>query len=172
MSLYEDETSILCNWHLPLSHELESWGDAVAFDGTVSLSQPLIKPLYSTKSEIEYLSEFLGKPVTGEDLVRETYGAITDAAWGQALARGIIRQAPAPIAFPPVMAAPAPKPATTHRHDLQFPLAPTIHHGRYAHNARLQSLPQPATTLASDTAPLISPPPAKIPRHHPQDGYC
>jgi len=156
LSLYEDETSILCNWHLPLSHELESWGDAVAYDGTVSLSQPLIKPLYSTKSEIEYLSEFLGKPVTGEDLVRETYGAITDAAWGQALARGIIRQAPAPIAFPPVTAAPAPKPANTNGYDLQFRLDPTIHDGRYANNAWLQELPKPVTTLVWDNAAMIS----------------
>ncbi len=156
ISLYEDETSILCNWHLPLSHELESWGDAVAYDGTVSLSQPLIKPLYSTKSEIEYLSEFLGQPISGEQLVKETYGGITDAAWGQALARGIIRQAPAPIAFPQLSAAPQPKARNASGYEVQFRLDPTIHDGRYANNAWLQELPKPVTTLVWDNAAMVS----------------
>ncbi|MFN7829913.1 MAG: molybdopterin oxidoreductase, partial [Armatimonadota bacterium] len=156
ISLYEDETSILCNWHLPLSHELESWGDAVAYDGTVSLSQPLIKPLYSTKSEIEYLSEFLGQPISGEQLVKESYGSITDAAWGQALARGVIRQAPAPVAFPQLALAPQPKSPNASGYEVQFRLDPTIHDGRYANNAWLQELPKPVTTLVWDNAAMVS----------------
>ena len=42
LSLYEDETSELCQWHLPEAHFLETWGDARAFDGTVTIQQPLI----------------------------------------------------------------------------------------------------------------------------------
>src|SRR5262249_48956961 len=45
LSLYQDETSRLCHWHLPEAHYLESWSDAQAFDGTISIAQPLIEPL-------------------------------------------------------------------------------------------------------------------------------
>ena len=50
LSLYEDETSAVCQWHLPETHYLETWGDARAFDGTVTIQQPLIQPLYGGRS--------------------------------------------------------------------------------------------------------------------------
>ena len=50
LSLYEDETSDVCQWHLPETHYLEAWGDARAFDGTVTIQQPLIQPLYGGRS--------------------------------------------------------------------------------------------------------------------------
>ncbi|HEY0322734.1 MAG TPA: TAT-variant-translocated molybdopterin oxidoreductase [Pyrinomonadaceae bacterium] len=72
LSLYDDETSALCHWHVPESHYLESWGDARAFDGTVSIVQPLIAPLYrGTKSPIEFLAAFTQQPErTGYEIVR------------------------------------------------------------------------------------------------------
>ncbi len=70
--LYEDETSAYCHWHIPAAHELESWGDARAFDGTVSLIQPLIDPLYDGKSVYEVLAALLGQAdATGYDVVRQ-----------------------------------------------------------------------------------------------------
>ncbi len=48
LSPHDDETSELCHWHIPEAHFLESWSDARAFDGTVSIVQPLIAPLYAT----------------------------------------------------------------------------------------------------------------------------
>lgn len=45
LSLYDDETSAQCHWQIPEAHFLESWGDARAYDGTVSIVQPLIAPL-------------------------------------------------------------------------------------------------------------------------------
>ena len=45
-----NETSALCDWHIPENHFLESWSDARAFDGTISIVQPLILPLYAGKS--------------------------------------------------------------------------------------------------------------------------
>ena len=58
LSLYRDETSELCHWHVPESHYLEAWGDTRAFDGTVTIVQPLIEPLYQSKSAHEFLAVF------------------------------------------------------------------------------------------------------------------
>ncbi len=55
---YQDETAQYCQWHIPLSHTLEMWGDARAYDGTVSIIQPLIAPLYQSKSTYEILAAF------------------------------------------------------------------------------------------------------------------
>ena len=72
LSLYKDETSELCQWHVPEAHYLESWSDARAYDGTVSIIQPLIAPLYSGKSAHEVLAAFLGEPErAGYDIVRD-----------------------------------------------------------------------------------------------------
>jgi molybdopterin-containing oxidoreductase family iron-sulfur binding subunit len=71
--LFQDETSQFCHWHVPAAHELESWGDARAFDGTVSIQQPLIEPLYGGKTAGELLAAALGNQAdaTGYDLVRQ-----------------------------------------------------------------------------------------------------
>jgi molybdopterin-containing oxidoreductase family iron-sulfur binding subunit len=63
LSLYDDETSELCNWHVAEAHYLESWSDARAYDGTVSILQPLIAPLYGGKTAHEVLALF-NKPTT------------------------------------------------------------------------------------------------------------
>ncbi|MFY9821137.1 MAG: TAT-variant-translocated molybdopterin oxidoreductase [Thermoanaerobaculia bacterium] len=74
--LHEDETSGYCGWHLNAAHELESWGDARAFDGTVSILQPLIEPLYGGKTAIEVLAALAGKPdATSYELVRATWSS-------------------------------------------------------------------------------------------------
>lgn len=70
VSLYSDETGQHCDWQAPLSHSLEAWGDGRAFDGTYSIQQPLILPLYDSKSEIELMEALLGSDRTGEALVR------------------------------------------------------------------------------------------------------
>ena len=70
--LYEDETAEYCHWHVPAAHELESWSDARAHDGTVSLIQPLIDPLYGGKTAHEVLAALSNQPdATGYDLVRQ-----------------------------------------------------------------------------------------------------
>ena len=72
LSLYNDETSELCHWHIPESHYLESWSDARAFDGTASIIQPLILPLYQSKSAHEVLAVLTGQPDRSSyDLVRD-----------------------------------------------------------------------------------------------------
>ena len=73
--LYLDETAERCHWHLPASHALESWGDLRAADGTVSIVQPLIAPLYNTLSEIEVLAAFGEGEQKGYDVVRARWEA-------------------------------------------------------------------------------------------------
>jgi molybdopterin-containing oxidoreductase family iron-sulfur binding subunit len=72
-SLYADETSAYCHWNLPEAHPLETWGDARAFDGTVTIMQPLIAPLYEGRGAIEVLGSFIdaqnGK--SAHDLVKD-----------------------------------------------------------------------------------------------------
>jgi len=71
LSLYEDETSELCQWHVPEAHFLEAWGDTRAFDGTVTIMQPLIDPLYNGKSACEVVAAFTDQPDRkGYDIVR------------------------------------------------------------------------------------------------------
>ena len=57
-----DETAYLCHWNIPESHPLETWGDARAYDGTVTLIQPLIAPLYESRSAYEVLGAFTSRP--------------------------------------------------------------------------------------------------------------
>ncbi len=72
LSLHFDETSEYCQWHIAESHYLEAWGDVRAFDGTLSIVQPLIAPLYSTLSAYEFLAAFSDKPgVSAYDAIRE-----------------------------------------------------------------------------------------------------
>ena len=62
LSLYDDETSALCHWQIPEAHFLEAWSDARGYDGTVSIVQPLIAPLYDGKSAHELLAAMSDRP--------------------------------------------------------------------------------------------------------------
>ncbi|HJQ67893.1 MAG TPA: TAT-variant-translocated molybdopterin oxidoreductase [Blastocatellia bacterium] len=76
LSLYKDETSELCQWHIPQAHYLESWGDARAHDGTVSIMQPLIAPLYRGKTAYEVLAAFSDQPERSSyDIIRDYWRA-------------------------------------------------------------------------------------------------
>ena len=72
LALREDETVRAASWRLAASHPLESWGDLRARDGTVSIVQPLITPLYESATEIDLLAAFVGEGDRGAwRLVRE-----------------------------------------------------------------------------------------------------
>ena len=96
LGLYEDETSKLCQWHVPEAHPLESWGDALAFDGTATIVQPLIAPLYGGKSALEFVAALAsGQSPQGLNLV-QTYwkgrkpGGNFDAFWRKSLRDGVV----------------------------------------------------------------------------------
>jgi molybdopterin-containing oxidoreductase family iron-sulfur binding subunit len=72
LSLYDDETSDICHWHIPATHYLESWGDARSYDGTVTIVQPLIAPLYEGRTAYEVLALF------SENYDRKPYDIVKD----------------------------------------------------------------------------------------------
>ena len=72
LSLHANETSAISHWQIPEAHFLEAWSDARAFDGTVSIVQPLIAPLYGGRSAHEVLAALSDRPErTGYQIVRE-----------------------------------------------------------------------------------------------------
>ena len=93
---HQDETAGLCHWHIPESHALESWGDVRSFDGTATIQQPLIAPLYASKSAIELLAVLLGEPDrSGLEMVRDYWRRQSlpgdfEAVWKAALRKGVI----------------------------------------------------------------------------------
>jgi MoCo/4Fe-4S cofactor protein with predicted Tat translocation signal len=176
--LWADETAEYCHWHVPAAHALESWGDARAFDGTASLTQPLIEPLYGGRSLHEMMAVLLGRGETsGFDLVRATWkgqlpGGDFEAAWRKALHDGVIpgtalpplgvsaaAGAAAAAAAEIAAAVQAARAAAQGQRQLTlcFQPDPTIHDGSWAPNVWLQELPKPMTKLTWDNAVLISP---------------
>ena len=162
LGLYEDETSALCQWHIPEAHSLESWSDALAFDGTASIIQPLIAPLYEGKTAHEFIG-VLGQGGNAYDLV-QTYWKRRHAAnfekfWDKSVHDGVIegtRFAARGESLRPGFVPPAPpQPGTSL--EVHFRPDPTIFDGRFANNGWLQELPKPLTKLTWDNAVLVSP---------------
>ena len=81
LGLYADETSAVCHWQVPETHFLETWGDARAFDGTVTIQQPLIQPLYAGRSALQMLQAILEQ--AGAQPLRYRQGLLEDAAHGR-----------------------------------------------------------------------------------------
>jgi molybdopterin-containing oxidoreductase family iron-sulfur binding subunit len=176
LSLYNDETSRLCTWHLPRAHYLESWGDARAYDGTISIIQPTIEPLYGGRSVIELLALICEDKLTkGHDLVRRTFGDLFDygvnrgALWQQSLHDGIVPDSAFQTAAPSLntdagLAEALSRLAQTkisHGVEVVFVQDRRIYDGRFANNGWLQELPDPLTKLTWDNAAIVAPATAK-----------
>ena len=173
LSEYFDETSAACSWHLPRANYLESWGDARTYDGTVTVVQPLIEPMWldaknrGSKTPIELLALILGRGhVSGEDLVRKTFGErirpglFSTTVWRKALHDGFVEGTAYAVVSPP---APRPVPAQAAanlgRDNLEVVFMPSSHSfdGRFANNAWLQETPDFITKLTWDNAALVNP---------------
>ena len=165
LSLYDDETSAACHWQLPEAHSLEAWSDARAFDGTATIQQPLIAPLYGGKSAHELLSLLL-KPEssTGYDLVRDTWKAAPhegdfEAFWQTSVHDGVVAGSASKVKSVSVKVENLVPPAAQAKSEgleLNFRLDPTIHDGRFANNGWLQELPKPLTKLTWDNTVQLS----------------
>ncbi|MDQ3030704.1 MAG: 4Fe-4S dicluster domain-containing protein, partial [Actinomycetota bacterium] len=175
LSPYYDETSFRCHWHLPESHYLESWGDLRAFDGTVAIQQPLIAPLYGTRSALEVVAGLLRMPdASGYDLVRKHWqgqekyaGDNFEQTWRKALHGGVLPDSalpPRPAALAgdlgAAMARPQ-TPTTPSSLEIVFRPDPHIWDGRWANNGWLQETPKPLTKLTWDNVILMSAPTAQ-----------
>ncbi len=169
-SLYQDETSQHVHWHINGTHYLEEWGDGRAFDGTYSIVQPLIAPLYDGKSEYEFISTLLGAPATaGYDIVRKYWqgkmqGGDFAAQWRKALNDGFITNTVLPAKS--VSAKSENVPAANNgvnneTMEVIFRRDPLIYDGSKANNGWLQETPKPITNLCWDNPVLISPNEAK-----------
>ena len=173
--LYEDETAAVCNTLIPAAHTLESWGDARALDGTVSVVQPLIAPLWGGYTETQVLAAFLDEgQVTPHELLRRFWhgqrpgdqAAAFDGAWEKWLADGVLPGTTAqPVNVPAVngaalagvigsaMAALA---AKSDGLEIAFVNDQKVHDGRFANNPWLQELPHSITKHTWDNAVMIS----------------
>jgi molybdopterin-containing oxidoreductase family iron-sulfur binding subunit len=183
LSLYQDETSRQCHWHLPEAHYLESWSDTRAYEGTASLVQPLIAPLYQGRSAHELLAVLTHQQeVPGYEIVRaywrkywESHGRAGgvnplvsgefDQFWQTAVHDGIV--AGSNKDFPPKTVSfkegwqkqlQSQQAAQAREgYEIVFQPDPTIYDGRFANNGWLQELPKPLTTITWDNAAIMSP---------------
>jgi MoCo/4Fe-4S cofactor protein with predicted Tat translocation signal len=169
LSPYFDETSEYCQWHVAESHFLESWSDARAFDGTASIVQPLIAPLYRTHSAHDVVAAFSDKPgISAYDAVRNYWSsaaghaaASVDQGWKKWLNDGVIEGTKfAPVSVAPKFSAanlPAFQATPAGQIEFIFRPDPAVYDGRFANNGWLQELPKPVTKLTWDNAALVSP---------------
>jgi MoCo/4Fe-4S cofactor protein with predicted Tat translocation signal len=178
LSLYDDETSALCQWQIPEAHFLEAWSDARGYDGTSSIVQPLIAPLYGGKSAHDLLATMGDRPErSGYDIVREHWTRQSPASranrsstadpefeleWRRWLHDGVVPNS----AFPAksVTMRPGAIDGTTTGtaapaagFEIGFRTDPSILDGRFANNGWLQELPKPVSRLTWDNAVFVSP---------------
>ena len=174
---YEDETAAVAKTFIHKAHVLESWGDAQALDGTVSLVQPLIAPLWVSHTESELLAAFLGEgDKGGHVLLKEfwqrravTEGRATvlafDTTWEAWLGKGVIEKTggqaenvagidgAALVGKLSLAIGGLPKAAGL---EVAFTVDPKVFDGRFANNAWLQELPHPLTKMTWDNSILVS----------------
>jgi len=158
------ETGVEATWHLPAAHYLESWSDVRSYDGTVSIVQPLIEPLYGGHTAHDVIQGMLDDPsVSAYTAVKQTWAAQlgkgdAELNWRKALHSGWIDgtayTVEASAKLPSV--APAPVPSSKDAFEIIFRPDPNIYDGRYSNVGWLQELPKPVTSLAWDNAALIS----------------
>jgi molybdopterin-containing oxidoreductase family iron-sulfur binding subunit len=165
--LYQNETAELCQWHVSAAHELEAWGDARAYDGTVSIIQPLIAPLYNGRSALEFVALLSGQAdATGYDLVRAYWqkqhtGADFEQFWRKSLHDGWVEG----TTFAPrstqlrggEFGGGGVREAEPNAIELNIRRDPTIYDGQFSNNGWLQELPKPMNKLTWDNAVQIGP---------------
>ncbi|WP_228530644.1 MULTISPECIES: TAT-variant-translocated molybdopterin oxidoreductase [Myxococcaceae] len=172
-SMHEDETSAHADWFVPAAHPMETWADGRSIDGTVTLGQPLIQPLYNGVSESELLALFLGNNPNGalpssyallRDYWRTQAGAGDfETAWETWVGEGFVpRSAAQAVQVTPDYGRAAQALAAYQQPaggELEINFVPDykVYDGRFANNAWLQELAHPVTKMTWDNAALLSP---------------
>jgi molybdopterin-containing oxidoreductase family iron-sulfur binding subunit len=162
-----DETGLISHWHIPAAHYLESWSDARAYDGTVSVVQPLIDPLYGGKSAHDVFQILLNEPMlSAYEAVRETWKPVIkgdfEIGWRKALHAGWIEDSVASntsgigAAAGGIAKNAIPAPSSKDALEIIFRPDPNVYDGRWSNVGWLQELPKPVTNLSWDNAALVS----------------
>ena len=168
LSEYANETSAATTWHIPRAHYLETWGDARTWDGTYTVQQPLIAPMYGGISIIEFLGMLLGDQTPADELIARTFTESGyGGTWRAAVHDGFVdKSAFAPQQVTATGAGAAVQLAGTAAGgssikngelEVTFLASTQTWDGRYANNAWLQETPDFLTKLTWDNAALISP---------------
>jgi molybdopterin-containing oxidoreductase family iron-sulfur binding subunit len=176
LGTHVDETAAHCTWHVPEAHEFERWSDARAFDGTVTILQPQLRPLWNGWSPLELLAVAGGEPrpdaysilrQSWRERARQRGVADFEAFWTDSVRTGIVADTTAPpvqVRVKPGLSSSLPTPVDGPAGSALTALFrpdPWLRDGRYANNGWLQELPRPHTKLTWDNAALISPVTAK-----------
>ncbi|MGA3262480.1 MAG: TAT-variant-translocated molybdopterin oxidoreductase [Terracidiphilus sp.] len=160
-----DETGQIAHWHIPAAHFLESWSDAQAYGGTVSIVQPMIDPLYGGKTAHHFFQALLDEPgLSPYEAVRETWKPVIkgdfETGWRKALHQGwidyttykFLGKTNRVFGLPYQVPAPAPKDSL----EIIFRPDPNVYDGRWSNVGWLQELPKPVTNLSWDNAAIMS----------------
>lgn len=167
ISEHVNETSAQTNWHIPRTHYLESWGDASSADGTISIIQPMIQPLFGGQCDVEILNLLAtGRDQRGYDIVRETWSEFLNKAnfekeWRRVLHDGYWADSKTDKSKPKIPNRPKninPNNNSAARtDDLEIGFYQSnLYDGRFANNGWLQELPDSISKLAWDNAALLS----------------
>ncbi|MGE4170459.1 MAG: TAT-variant-translocated molybdopterin oxidoreductase [Candidatus Margulisiibacteriota bacterium] len=167
LSQDNNETLAHAQLIIPESHYLESWSDVQAVDGSVSIVQPLISPMYHSFTAAEVLAALAGKEKTDFELVKETWSSTSEKTWKSWLHSGVAVPAQSggslsgsqSAAATLIRASKAKK--TKPGFELGFDVSPSLYDGRFANNGWLQELPEPISKLTWDNALFINPVEAK-----------
>ncbi|HET6196560.1 MAG TPA: 4Fe-4S ferredoxin, partial [Acetobacteraceae bacterium] len=153
--LYADATAHACHWHVPVQHELESWSDGRAADGTAAIVQPLIRPFLQVRSPHVVLDRWLGGTASDHDLVQASW----KTGWQEALLAGFVAGSAPPDVTPTVIDRTLSLPRAPVSEGLVLEVRPdaTLWDGRFAHNAWLQETPKPLSRNTWDNVAMISP---------------
>ncbi len=163
--LYRDETAQRATWHLPAAHYLESWSDLRAYDGTLTIVQPLVAPLYDdAHSDLEVLNTLVtGRNNAGYDLLRQSLqGRLSgdfETAWRTALHDGFVPNTRFASLGAGGGAADLSGLTPPQADDLElvFRLSPTLYDGAFSNVSWMQEAPHPVTKLTWDPVALVSP---------------
>ena len=180
LGYYEDETFSQCDWHFPLAHYLESWGDAKGDAKNLLREttqrnvmfvpiQPLIQPLFGGLTELEFLARLAGESETSPyDIVRKTFidigweitPAQVEESWKKCLFNGFLGYSEvSPVNTPfhnQSLSLPAASVPSAANLEVIFFRDAKMDDGRYANNGWMQELPDPVTKMTWDNAVLVS----------------
>ncbi|HEY1549748.1 MAG TPA: TAT-variant-translocated molybdopterin oxidoreductase [Kofleriaceae bacterium] len=164
LSEYADETSLKTTWHVPKAHFLEAWGDARTWDGTVTIAQPLIAPLYGGLSSIEMVAMLLGLDQSAYDLVKTQHAS--DGDWRRLVHDGYVpnsalKPETATFANPNITPPSGSQLSGSKRRngelEVVFHQSSFTFDGRFGNNAWLWETPDFLTKVVWDNYAMVSP---------------